>query len=85
MVERLVDKQIYAIKKVTLRALPKKERENALNEIRILASLDHESIIGYKESFFDEKNCELCIVLEYADGGDMSHKIEEHKKAGSYF
>lgn len=31
-----------------------KERENALNEIRILASITDPHIIGYKEAFFDE-------------------------------
>ena len=30
-----------------------KERDNALNEIRILASYEGEFIIGYKEAFFD--------------------------------
>ena len=34
--------------------LKEKERENALNEIRILASVDDENIIAYKDAFFDE-------------------------------
>ncbi len=31
-----------------------KEKENALNEVRILASIDDPHIIKYKEAFFDE-------------------------------
>jgi NIMA (never in mitosis gene a)-related kinase len=31
-----------------------KEKENALNEVRILASYNHEFIIGFKEAFYDE-------------------------------
>jgi NIMA (never in mitosis gene a)-related kinase len=31
-----------------------KEKENALNEVRILASYNHEYIIGFKEAFYDE-------------------------------
>jgi len=27
----------------------------------------------------------LCIVMEYADGGDLYEKIVEHKKKGTYF
>ena len=34
--------------------LTAKEKENAINEVRILASLDHENVAGYKEAFFEE-------------------------------
>jgi NIMA (never in mitosis gene a)-related kinase len=44
----LADKQIYALKKVKLANLTEKEIENALNEVRILASLKNNHIIGYK-------------------------------------
>lgn len=51
--------------------LSSREKENALNEVRILASINHPNIIGYKEAFFeDASNC-LCIVMEHADGGDI--------------
>jgi len=33
--------------------LSAKEKENALNEIRILASINHPNVIGYKDAFFD--------------------------------
>jgi NIMA (never in mitosis gene a)-related kinase len=39
---------------VKLGKLAEKEKENALNEVRILASIDHPNIIAYKEAFFDE-------------------------------
>jgi len=50
-VERKADKQQYALKKVKLANLSEKEIENALNEVRILASLKNKNIIGYKEVF----------------------------------
>jgi NIMA (never in mitosis gene a)-related kinase len=34
--------------------LNEKERQNALNEVRILASIKHQNIISYKEAFFDD-------------------------------
>jgi NIMA (never in mitosis gene a)-related kinase len=37
-VQRRSDGKIYALKKVKITQLSKKEQENALNEIRILAS-----------------------------------------------
>jgi NIMA (never in mitosis gene a)-related kinase len=34
--------------------LTQKEKENALNEVRILASISHPNITSYKDAFFDE-------------------------------
>jgi NIMA (never in mitosis gene a)-related kinase len=55
-VVRNSDKQEYALKKVTLADLSQKEKENALNEVRILASIRNPNIIGYKEVFIDERS-----------------------------
>ena len=84
-VRRKQDGNIYALKKVKLQNLSDKERENALNEIRILASLSHKNIIGYKDAFFDENSKTLNIVMEYADNGDMSQKIKYNLKHGLIF
>jgi len=51
--------------------LSAKEKENALNEIRILASVEHETIIGYKEAFFEDATCCLCLVMDFQDDGDL--------------
>ena len=44
LVKRILDGQTYAMKQVRISQLTDKERENALNEIRILASLSHKNI-----------------------------------------
>ena len=72
------------MKKVKLSSLSKKEKENALNEIRILASVEHKNVIGYKEAFFDEQSSQLCIVMEMADGGDLDAKITQAKNLKSF-
>jgi len=46
-----------------------------LNEVRILASIDHPNVIGFKEAFIDESTASLCLVMEYADNGDVFQKI----------
>jgi len=51
--------------------LTEKEKENALNEVRILASINHPNIVAYKEAFFEENTQTLNIVMEFADGGDL--------------
>jgi NIMA (never in mitosis gene a)-related kinase len=40
-----VDGHIYAMKKVEMRQLKVKEKENALNEVRLIASFDDQNII----------------------------------------
>ena len=52
--KRVSDGQEYALKQVKMEQLTEKEKENALNEVRILASIKHANVISYKEAFFDE-------------------------------
>ena len=84
-VKRISDDKIYALKKVLLQGLSKKEKENALNEVRILASVQHPNIISYKECFLEDSPAALCIIMEYADGGDLYQKIVEQKKKKKLF
>ncbi|CAI2360519.1 unnamed protein product [Moneuplotes crassus] len=74
-VRRTSDGQIYALKKVKVDNLSDKEKENALNEVRILASIKNPCVICYKESFIDTDSQSLCLVIEYADDGDLFQKI----------
>ena len=64
--------------------LSAKEKENALNEVRILASIDHPNVAGYKEAFFEENTHSLCIVMEYCDNGDLQTKINNAKKTSRF-
>ena len=84
-VKRLEDEKIYALKKVKIKKLSAKEKSNALNEIRILASINSPYIIGYKESFIDETDQTLCIIMEYADDGDLFQKIKLYTKNNTCF
>ena len=69
-VKRNNDHVIYALKKVSMESLNTRERQNALNEVRILASIEHPNIVAYKEAFLYQDKY-LCIVMEYADDGDL--------------
>ena len=84
-VKRLIDNNIYALKKVKLLNLSEKEKSNALNEVRILASIKSPYIISYKEAFFDEKDSTLCIIMEYAENGDLYQKIISNKEKSIFF
>ena len=80
-VRRKADNNIYALKKVNLQKLKEKEKQNALNEVRILASVKSPFVISYKEAFIEESDKSLCIVMEYADRGDLYQKIVQFKKS----
>ena len=85
LVTRKQDQKIYALKTVILEKLSKKEQENSVNEVRILASITHPNVIGYKEAFWNDKESSLNIVMEYADDGDLQTKIHKMKKEGGMF
>lgn len=57
-------------KEVDLTRLSEKERRDALNEIVILALLQHDNIIAYYNHFMD--NTTLLIELEYCNGKQSS-------------
>ena len=84
-VKKVSDGAIYALKKVKMGKLSDKEKQNAVNEIRILASVNHPNVIGYKDAFFENKESCLCIIMELADGGDLLQTIEKHKKDKTKF
>ena len=84
-VKRKEDGLLYALKKVKLKGLSNKEKKNALNEVRILASVKSKYVISYRESFVDELDSTLCIIMEYADDGDLFQKINLYKKYQTNF
>ena len=59
--------------------LSQKEKENALNEVRILASLESEFIVSYKEAFYEESCSSLCLVMELLEGGSLQDLIDSAK------
>ena len=85
LVKRKKDQKLYALKSVFLEKLNKKEQENSVNEVRLLASVFHPNVISYKEAFFDEKNNSLNIIMEYANNGDLQTEINKKKKGSEKF
>jgi len=80
-VKRLSDGNVYALKKVKMGKLSTKEKENALNEVRLLASVHHPNVVGYKEAFFEDPTQSLCIVMDFLDDGDLYQKIVKQQKS----
>ena len=79
-VKRKKDGVIYAMKVINISKMDTANMNNTLVEIQILCSIDQKNIVGYKEAFLHNNNTELCIIMEYVGGGDLSEKINECKK-----
>lgn len=47
------------------------EKDETLREAKILEYLSHPNIVKFREVYRTKKG-KLCIVMEYADGGDLS-------------
>lgn len=71
------DGKLYVIKQVDLTKMNRKERQQSLNEAHLLKSLQHPNVINYVDSFLTNKSDYICIVMEYADGGDLSSRIKK--------
>lgn len=73
--------QHWQIGKLTSHEL-RQERRAAEQEVELLAGLQHPNIVTYKESFMNREN-ELCIIMNFCEGGDLYTKIK--KQDGKYF
>jgi NIMA (never in mitosis gene a)-related kinase len=48
--------------------------------VRLLSELQHPSIVSYVESFLDNEKQNMCIIMGYAEGGDLTSFLK-HKKS----
>ena len=71
------------MKVIDVSKMDSKQKTDALNEVTLLKEMRHPYIVAYRESFMFNK-C-LCIVMDYADAGDLYTRIAQHKKANTLF
>eukprot|EP00899_Mesostigma_viride_P011977 jgi/Mesvir1/20780/Mv07892-RA.1 len=64
------DGREYVLKKVP--AMSVEEVEGAMQEVKLLASLNHPNVVRYKEAFHDDEENDLCLIMDYCEGGDLS-------------
>ena len=68
------------VKRIDMVGMEENEQAAALNEVNVLKSFANQNsfIIGYHDSFIE--NTGLHIVLDYANGGDLSEYIKNKRK-----
>lgn len=72
------------MKRVKMNKMSKKEISDALNEVRFLASIRHQNIVGFYEAFIENNESELCIIMEFCGCGDLAQKVERYKRRRQY-
>lgn len=77
------DGENFVMKKITVSGMTEQELADCKKEIQILSVMDHPCIVKYKRSFV--RRGALCIVMEYADGGDLHAMIKSHREAKEHF
>ena len=85
LVRKIDTQKEYALKKVNLSGMSKKERENAIKEVNFLSEIKDNNVIGYEESFYDNNMNILYLVMEYAPYGDLNKIITTNNKIKKYF
>ncbi|XP_012937764.1 uncharacterized protein LOC101851545 [Aplysia californica] len=72
------DESLVILKEINMHDLNVNERQLALNEVSVLAMLDHPNIISYYDSF--EEDGVLMIEMEYADNGTLAQFLSKQDR-----
>jgi RNA polymerase-interacting CarD/CdnL/TRCF family regulator len=65
-----------AIKQMDLRSQPRKEL--IVNEIIVMKDSQHANIVNFLDSFLQEQNNELWVVMEFMEGGALTDVIDNN-------
>ncbi|KAA0152296.1 hypothetical protein FNF28_07048 [Cafeteria roenbergensis] len=74
---------LYAVKSIDLDKMAAAYLEELRSEIAFLTLLDHPNVITLYETFEDDTEGRLYLVLEYCSGGELFERLHEQK--GSHF
>jgi len=70
--------ELCVVKQMETSMMDPKERNEAVKEAMLLKRMDHKNIVRFQEVFMTRKG-RLCIVMDYADGGDVHMEIKRRE------
>ena len=84
LVECQSDKSLAVIKQIDLTGMSEEEIQDTYKEAKIMQVLNHPNIVCFREVYKTKKK-RLCIVMDYADGGDLQSAIKKARETSKYF
>jgi NIMA (never in mitosis gene a)-related kinase len=66
------------MKVIDITRMSEAEKKETLQEAKIIEHLQHPNIVKFIETYKTKKG-KLCIVMDYADGGDIGQKIKDQR------
>lgn len=76
LVKNTEEDSLCVVKQMEAGMMDAKDRNEAVKEALYLKKMEHPNIIQFLEVFMTKKG-RLCIVMEYADGGDVHDEIKK--------
>eukprot|EP00451_Oxyrrhis_marina_P040969 CAMPEP_0204392830 /NCGR_PEP_ID=MMETSP0469-20131031/61978_1 /ASSEMBLY_ACC=CAM_ASM_000384 /TAXON_ID=2969 /ORGANISM="Oxyrrhis marina" /LENGTH=540 /DNA_ID=CAMNT_0051386851 /DNA_START=40 /DNA_END=1662 /DNA_ORIENTATION=+ len=73
----------FVMKQIDTSKMTSNEKKEARNEVTVLSALKHPYIVSFRESFMDRSY--LCIVMDFAEHGDLYGRIDSVKKGRKTF
>lgn len=67
------------IKEIDLNNMPDDDIKAAFREVKVMGQLKHPNIVQFHDVYKTKKK-RLCIVMEYADGGDLNQIVKMKQK-----
>jgi NIMA (never in mitosis gene a)-related kinase len=80
---KLASGELRVVKQVDLSGMEAPDREASHKEVGVLRQLKHPHIVEYFDSYLEEAM--LCIVMEFADAGDLAKAVRERKDSSEPF
>ncbi|CUG92502.1 serine-threonine protein kinase, putative [Bodo saltans] len=72
---RLSDNRVLVLKRVNLANMDEKSKNTAREEVELMQQLHHPHIVQHRDAFlFNDED--LCIVMDYYGGGDLSQVVQ---------
>jgi len=78
LVRHIRERRLYCLKTIALDGIAASERKSCFSEVKLLESMMHPNIVGFKEAFVANRSKRLCIVMTYCDGGDLAERLKQN-------
>lgn len=80
--QRKRDGLVLALKRIDVANLSAPEQTDTLNEVSLMAQLEHEHIVRFYDAFMEDNA--IFIAMELIEGGDLGAVIDHHKVLRTY-